>query len=132
MLEFILELLFEFFGEVLLQILFEALAEAGLQFVRNARDRNAETSRWRAALGYALLGAIVGGISLAVFPHSIMRTTNGRIVTLLLAPVASGLAMSIIGAWRQKRGQQVLGIDRFAYGYLFALVMAIVRFVWAH
>jgi len=32
-----------------------------------------------------------------------------------------------IGAWRRRRGQRPVLLDRFAYGYLFALVMALVR-----
>jgi len=39
--------------------------------------------------------------------------------------------MAILGAWRARRGQQVLRIDRFAYGYLFALSIALVRFYFA-
>jgi len=132
MLEFIFELVFEFFGEVILQIIFEALAEVGLHLFRSARGPRRRANPVLAAFGYVLLGGIVGAISLVIFPNSIMRTQNGRIVTLLLAPVASGLAMSILGAWRERRGQQVLGLDRFAYGYVFALAMSGVRFLWAH
>jgi hypothetical protein len=36
-----------------------------------------------------------------------------------------------MGAWRARRGQQVLRIDRFAYGYLFALSLGLVRFYFA-
>jgi hypothetical protein len=110
---------------------FEALAEVGLHFASRSRQSRSGASAWKTALGYAVFGTIVGAVSLLVFPHSIMSTRNGRIVTLVLAPVASGLAMSIIGAWRQRRGQQVLGLDRFVFGYVFAVAMAAVRFVRA-
>ncbi len=36
-----------------------------------------------------------------------------------------------MGALRARRGQAVLGIDRFAYGYLFALALAVIRFASA-
>jgi len=39
--------------------------------------------------------------------------------------------MSAMGYWRARRGQAVLRIDRFAYGYLFALTFALVRFWFA-
>jgi hypothetical protein len=39
--------------------------------------------------------------------------------------------MAAIGAWRARRGEPVLRIDRFAYGYLFALSLALVRFFFA-
>lgn len=39
--------------------------------------------------------------------------------------------MTAMGAWRARRGEPVLRIDKFAYGYLFALSLAIVRFIFA-
>lgn len=129
--EFFIELIFEFFGELLLQIVFEALAEAGLHIVRKPDPQRAPVAAWKLVVGYTLLGLVVGAISLWIFPYAMAHTHLARVTNLLLAPVASGLAMALIGAWRQRRGQQVLGIDRFAYGYVFALSMAVVRFVWA-
>jgi hypothetical protein len=39
--------------------------------------------------------------------------------------------MTIMAARRARRGQPVLRIDRFAYGYPFALSIALVRFFFA-
>ncbi|EHR70749.1 hypothetical protein BurJ1DRAFT_1897 [Burkholderiales bacterium JOSHI_001] len=39
--------------------------------------------------------------------------------------------MSLLGRWRAKRGDEVLRIDRFAHGYLFAIGLAIIRFEFA-
>jgi hypothetical protein len=39
--------------------------------------------------------------------------------------------MCLMGAWRARRGDDVLRIDRFAYGYVFALSLALVRFIFA-
>jgi hypothetical protein len=36
--------------------------------------------------------------------------------------------MALLGAWRARRGQDLIRLDRFAYGYLFALAMAAMRF----
>lgn len=129
--EFLIELMLELFGEVLLQVVLQAMAEAGLYAVRKPGE-HAPPSPWLLVLGYGLLGLLVGGVSLLVFPHSMMHSLSGRVVSLVLTPIASGLAMSLIGAWRQRRGQQALAMDRFAYGYGFALVVALVRFAWAH
>lgn len=128
--EFIFEVLLELFGEVLLQVVLQALAEAGLHAVRKPGAR-AEPSPWLLVVGYVLLGGVVGGLSLLVLPHSLLHGSTARLVGLLLTPVASGLAMSLIGAWRQRRGQQTLAMDRFAYGYLCALVVALIRSHWA-
>lgn len=129
--EVIFELLFEIFGEVLLQILYQALAEAGLHFFRRPGGETTEAkikSPWLLAIGYATFGAITGVISVMVHPGLFIHSQLGRIANLVLGPVAAGLSMALIGAWRQRRGQQVLGLDRFAYGYVFALAMAAVRF----
>jgi hypothetical protein len=50
---------------------------------------------------------------------------------LVLTPLLAGGIMAVLGAWRARRGQTVLRIDRFAYGYLFALGLAVVRFWFA-
>jgi nitroreductase len=125
---FLIELLVEVFGELLLQLLFEGLAEIGLHVFRKRSGGEVERSAWLRALGYVLLGLLAGGLSLWVHPQSFIHASAGRLGNLLLAPVAMGLSMAIVGAWRQKRGQQTLGIDHFAYGYLFALSMSLVRF----
>lgn len=52
--------------------------------------------------------------------------------SLVLTPVFAGLLMNAVGAWRKRRGDALLRIDRFAYGYLFALSVALIRFFFAH
>jgi hypothetical protein len=125
---FLIELLVEVFGELLLQLLFEGLAEIGLHLFRKPGSDAANFGAWLRALGYVLLGLLAGGLSLWLPPQSFIHSGAGRLGNLLLAPVAMGLTMAIVGAWRKKRGQQTLGIDHFAYGYVFALSMSLVRF----
>ncbi len=128
--EFIFELLFQIFGELILQFIFEALAEAGLQAFRRASDRP-PPNPWLAVAGYVLLGALCGAISLWLFPTFFIKSHVGRVVSLLVTPVLAGAGMALIGAWRRKRGEELLRLDRFAYGYAFALSMAAVRFSFA-
>ena len=87
---------------------------------------------WIAAIGYALFGAIVGGLSLLIVPHNLMPEA-WRIANIVLTPLAAGLAMMAMGRWRARRGDTRLRIDRFGYGYLFALAMAmaLVRYQFA-
>jgi hypothetical protein len=125
-----LELILEFLGEILLQVVFEALAEVGLHSVVEPLRR--PPNRWLAALGYALLGAAAGGLSLLAFPAHLVNSPGLRIANLIITPIAVGLLMGVMGAWRARRGEQLLRIDRFAYGYLFALCLALVRFSFAH
>lgn len=125
MFEFLLEIL----GELVLQVVLEALAELGLRSIAAPfrRPRNP----WLAAIGYGIFGAAAGGLSLWVMPSHLVRTEGLRFANLLLTPVAVGLLMCAVGAWRTRRGQPLLRIDRFAYGYLFALSLALIRYGFA-
>jgi hypothetical protein len=48
-----------------------------------------------------------------------------------LVPALAGLTMAALGAWRQRRGQELIRLDRFAYAFIFAFVFSLVRFIWA-
>jgi VIT1/CCC1 family predicted Fe2+/Mn2+ transporter len=122
--EFLLELL----GELLIQIVVEFLVELGIHSIGERQRKPLDP--WIAAIGYALFGAIVGGLSLLVFPHNLMPEA-WRAVNIVLTPLAAGLAMMAMGTWRARRGDTRLRIDRFGYGYLFALAMALVRYQFA-
>ena len=54
-----------------------------------------------------------------------------RVANLVVTPVFVGLLMCAMGIWRQRRDQPLLHIDRFAYGYVFALLFVLVRFRFA-
>ena len=127
----VLGTLLEVFGEALLQIVLEALAEAGLHLARGQVEHSGSRSKWRLLLGYPILGAIAGALSLQVFSHSLAQGHNGRLATLLLAPLLAAATTVALGKWRSRRGQEPVNIDRMAYAYLFALGLAAVRYVWA-
>lgn len=123
-----LEFIFSLLGEFLLQVVGEALIELGFHSLAERFRR--PPNPWLAAIGYALLGAIVGGISLLAFPNYLVPGA-WRVANLIATPIAVGCFMVIMGAWRARRGEPVLRIDRFAYGYLFALGVALIRFYFA-
>ena len=123
-----LEFIFEVLGEFLLQVFGEALIEIGFHSLAEPFRR--PPNPWLAAIGYALFGAILGGISLLAFPNNLVPAA-WRVANLVATPMAVGGIMAVMGVWRARRGQRVLRIDRFAYGYLFALSIALVRFYFA-
>jgi len=123
-----LELVLEVLGEFLLQVVGEAFLELGFHSL--AEPFRKPPNPWVAALGYALFGAIFGGLSLLVFPTNLVPQP-WRLVNLVVTPLVVGGIMVLMGAWRAKRGQPVLRIDRFSYGYLFALALAFIRFQFA-
>ena len=123
----IIFLILEVFGEIFLQFFAEALVEMGFHsFAEPFRRR---PNPWLAALGYALFGIIFGALSLLVFPQNLVPAW--RLGNLIIAPFAVGGLMVLIGAWRARREQTLLRIDRFVFAYLFALSFAGVRFCFA-
>jgi hypothetical protein len=123
--EFLFEILFELFGELLLQIVAEILFEIGLRSI--AAPFKTKPNPYLATLGYVLFGATAGGLSLWAFPSLFIGSHAGRIANAIVTPFIAGGCMMAIGAWRRRRNQELILLDRFAYGYLFALVMALVR-----
>ena len=115
-------------GEFLIQVVVEALIQLGFHSL--AEPFQKPPSPWLAAIGYALFGAIFGGLSLLAFPNNLVPQ-SWRIINMVITPLAVGGIMVLLGVWRAKRGQPVLRIDRFSYGYLFALSLAFIRFQFA-
>jgi len=123
--EFIFELLFEIFGELLLQIVLELLFELGLRSLQQPFKKT--PNPLLGGVGYALFGAIAGGLSLWWFPQLFITSHAGRIANVIITPLLSGLAMAALGAWRRRRDQPTILLDRFAYAFIFAMAMALVR-----
>lgn len=124
-----LEFLVSFLGELLLQIFAEVLLELGVHAVAEPFRRPPRP--WMAALGYALFGAVAGGLSLWVLPQHLLPSGLLRALNVLLVPVLVGACMAALGRWRSQRGHAAWRIDSFSYGYLFALAFALIRFQFA-
>jgi hypothetical protein len=132
--ELFFELLFallQVVGELLLQVILEALFELGLHSFGNWFHRPKPLHPSLAATGYAILGAVAGAISLWAFPQQFIAAVWLRNLNLVVTPVAAGAVMGVIGTWRRARHKEVIRLERFAYGFLFAFAMAVVRFLWA-
>jgi hypothetical protein len=133
--EIIVELLLallQVLGELVLQIVLEALAELGLHSLREPFRRPQPLHPVLASIGYGILGAGAGALSLWLLPSLFITAEWLRIANLLITPVAAGGVMGIFGAWRRRRNQELIRLDRFSYGFLFAFAMALVRLVWGH
>ncbi len=124
-----MEVLLQWLVELIVQVLGEVLVEAGLQSVAEPFRREPRPAV--AVIGYTLFGLVLGAASLLLVHQHMMPDGPWRWINLMVTPVAAGFVMTQVGAWRQRRGQPVLRIDRFAYGYLFALAFAAVRFKYA-
>lgn len=127
--EFIFEILFQFVGEILLQVVFELLAELGFRSLTDTLKR--PRSPVLSTIGFVLLGAMAGGISLLILPRSPISNLAFRKINILVTPLVVGGVMMLIGRQRDKRGQTLVRLDRFGYAFVFALAMAVVRYIGA-
>ena len=132
-----MEILFEillwilqFFAELLLQVVFQALLELGIHAAKEP-FRLPNPNPTIAAIGYLIFGAIAGVISIWAFPSHFITSNAGRIANVFATPFAAGFVTLLFGAWRRWRGDELLRVDRFAYGFLFALAMTVVRLFFA-
>lgn len=127
--EFIFEALFQFLGELLLQGGIELLVELGLHAVEDGLKR--PRSPVVSAIGYLLLGALAGGLSLLILPHSAIASPLLRQGNVLVTPLAVATVMMLIGRRRDRKGQTLVRLDRFGYAFAFAFAMALVRYFFA-
>jgi hypothetical protein len=124
--------LLEIFGEVLFQILTEILIDVFSRGVSEAIQGRRSVHPITAGVGYLVLGAIAGGLSLALYPHRIVRATRFHGISLLISPIVTGLIMAQAGRWIRSAGKKSAQVESFGYGFAFAFGMALVRFVLIH
>jgi hypothetical protein len=124
--------LLQVLGELIVQMIFELIVWMVGHGVVEPLRRSQPMHPVAAAIGYAILGAAAGGISLWLVPDLFIEKGWLRWLNVLLLPFAAGAIMSAIGAWRRHRDMGVIKLDNFSYGYGFALAMAVVRFIWGH
>ena len=125
-----MEILFELIFEFILEILLEILAELGLHSIGEAFHKREKRNPLFAVPGYLLLGLITGGISLLLFPQSFIRSESFHGISLVIIPLLGGAVMSGIGVLRRRRGKELIQLDSFAYGAIFAFGMALIRYLF--
>ena len=123
------EYLLQFVLEILAQTAFEVLAEFGLRSLTEPFRRSGPSSPVMAAIGYLIYGAIVGALSLLI-PKIFVVSPSLRLANLIITPIACGFLMAWFGRFRSLKGRDTIRLDTFLYGYLFALSMAVVRYIW--
>ena len=128
--EVILEFFFSIFGEMLLQLLAEVLLDLGMdslaETVRSRKKRNPVY----AFFGYALLGGLIGGLSLLIFPELLLDNKSHAIGNMIITPLVAGLMMMSIGLIKRRRHKIIIRLDSFLFGYIFALMMAVTRYIF--
>ena len=129
--DFLLELLF-LFAEVIFEALFEFALEAAFDLIFRAIAEVFEISELTnpllACVGYVLLGAATGGLSLLLYPHPLFHPSRVHGISLLVSPILTGLAMWQVGSLLRTKNKKVIRIESFWYGFTFAAGMALARF----
>jgi hypothetical protein len=123
--ELLLELCLELFGEAILQI----LMEAGLATVQEAAGRE-NRNPVLATIGYGLLGAILGGLSLWPLPTRLLAAAPVSGISLVVSPVVMGIVMQLWGGLRRAQGHRTTNLATWYGGAAFAFGLALVRFLW--
>jgi hypothetical protein len=121
-----MEFLFELLAEFFLQLLFQAVVELGFHGFKDTFKAN--KNPFFSTIGFVVWGLIAGGISLWPAPHAFIADHNLRLANLFVTPFVVGGVMWLIGRLRVNRGQALVGLDHFGYAFIFAFAMALFRF----
>ena len=130
MLEFLFELLFEFFGEFILQLVFELFGGAFKAGWYKLTGRDKPTTVMQETGWAVITGCVAGAVTLWLFPVLAIRVYWLQILNLLVAPVAAGLLVERLRAYRESRSSFSLPV--FAYAALFGVAFASTRWLFGH
>jgi hypothetical protein len=115
-------LLIECLGEILFAIAGAVLHEA-------VSDED-QSNRWVAIPGYCLMGAVAGALSLLVLRRQLVPRLVVPGISLIVAPVCTGVVMNALGGWWVRGGNVRMALFTFWGGFWFALAMAAVRLAY--
>lgn len=125
MFELLLQLVLEIGGS----IFFEVLTGFGWDWVDSRRPEH-ERRPVLAGFGQLLMGLLAGVVSLLVFGTRLVPRPVIPGLSLVLSPIATGIAMHTIGEWWRERGRDRPALFSFWPGAIFAFGMALARFVY--
>ncbi|MBT9555510.1 MAG: hypothetical protein IV100_05740 [Myxococcales bacterium] len=114
MVEFVIELVVEIFGEALIQGGYSAFGEA---------FRAKPKSPWVAGIGQLTLGAVTGALSLLVWPHLFLQQAWARWALLIFTPLGVGSVLWAVRKLRERPNPEVA----FQRGVVFAFGMSLIR-----
>ncbi len=116
--------------EVLIQVVGEAILGMIVRSSRNAIKKSEPISPVLAAVGYLVLGAACGVVSIFFFPHPLIHPSRIHGISLLVSPVITGLIMAQVGLLLRRKDKNTVGIESFWYGFTFAFGVALIRFIF--
>ena len=126
----VFELLLSALWEAILQIAGQVLIEMGLGAIGHSFQQRSRAHPVIAGIGVVLLGGLSGAAASVVLPGRVFDGASVRGASLILSPIIAGAAMEVYGRWCDQRGRARSYVASFWGGGLFALSMALVRFMW--
>ncbi len=126
--EILFELLFEFLIQLFLEVFVQGAFELGVRGIAKRVRGEKPANPWVALGCYAAMGLLAGGVSVWILPMYLLDSPLLQLVNLAVTPIVLGLAFEGLGRWRSKRDKPRYAVDRFSYGFVFALVMGLVRY----
>jgi hypothetical protein len=116
---------------MLLQIAGDILAEFGWNAIREVFRPSHRPKLALVLIGYSIIGAALGALSLLVFPKHFAASTPLRLATLAFAPIASALAVLPLLPLLHRSDEPGDSWRRFWNAYAFSLTFALIRFAYA-
>jgi hypothetical protein len=80
-------------------------------------------------LGYAFLALGCGALNITLWPQHFIKNLSLRRASLIITPILAGLAMSALGSFLQKRHRATVQLETFTYGFLFAFIIQLMRYL---
>lgn len=121
----------EFVVHAIFELIVAAVGDLLLRVVGAVFEEPTIQNQTLAYVGYWAFGIVMGAISLGVFPHHIVHPARIHGISLLLAPVATGLLMAATGAVLGRYNKKTLQLESFGCGFAFAFGLAVVRLIFA-
>ena len=124
-----MEIIFELIAQLVLEIVVQGIFELGGRGIVSIFRREGSTvNPWLAICGYIAMGAIAGGISVWLIPMHLLKLPVLQILNLAITPIVLGFIFEFIGRWKTNRDKPRYAVDRFSYGFTFALTMGLIRY----
>ncbi len=131
MIEALFEILFSFIAELALEIAGEVLIELGFHATAEKLSNKAR-NRFVVGGAYAIFGAVLGFLSLYIFPKIVFANRLIPVLYFVISPIIAGFSLTIV-SWLINRGIRPVGLfelDKFVFGVLFALAYSLTRVVF--
>lgn len=126
----IVEILFELVFEFVLEFVVEILVESGL-YSAELRSKSRTPSPVTVAVGYAVIGGVLGALTVLLLPGYLIGDEVLRAGWRLLSPIALGLSLCLVSWFIKRRdlGEGFFRLDKFIQGVVFGVSYSVVRYL---